>query len=518
MYSRGTFVLLFLTHLLHVFYYFLFGVPSLLEFFDVEEIYWCSSFHLLLLEHLVEGVDFETTFSFFLCLLGCSRLYSIDGWFHRGQRVTQRSDTALNQILNVFGNLNLIVIILHLFLEVLGIERIDRVRELEPTFLFLLKKMRTNHEMLSYGGKLLVTHHAWVLIRLYRASALVMMIRVIALAFSALNMIGRYKIALEWINFYSFTICCFGGSHCGIKVARASWSSDAYKDRVDVLLGLFAHFIDDGPRQVFRNLSSCISWRSFRDRHFLLVTFWWTVLISNLMLILALLRHDRMMWLVLIIDLLFWLDLESDATLRYLLFRNTSWYYGGNVIILFLFRDEPLCWLMILGVIFLNLLEFRHLLQFFIATCGVLSLSLILGSKFGETSVDHIVRQILLIVELDRRAIHVCLLLIFLLILLFLSLGQRIFILLLLIYGLITNVNWWRHLHRGWLFIRFLLLDLQFGGVVVCNRNVHFLVLFLVVLFFLLSLLLFLLSAVLFVKQRLIEEVKFFLVNYFGLW
>lgn len=222
--------------------------------------------------------------------------------------------------------------------------------------------MRTYHKMLSYGRKLLIAHHAWIIVWLNRAT---LIIHVVTLAFNALDVRSRYEIALKRIYFNSFTICSFGGSHCGIKIAGACRTSDAYKDWVDVLfsvsLTLIAHFIDNGPRQIFRNLSSCISWSRFCDWHFLLVTFWWTVFIRNLMLILALFRYNWMMWLILI-DLLFWFNLESDTGLRYLLFRNTSGDYGGNVIILFLFRQKKsLCGLMILSVILLYLLKFGHL-------------------------------------------------------------------------------------------------------------------------------------------------------------
>jgi hypothetical protein len=92
---------------------------------------------------------------------------------------------------------------------------------------------------------------------------------VITLAFNALDVsslmkmliltISRNEIALKWIYLNSFTICSFGGSHRGIEVARACGTSDTNKDRVNVFLGLFAHFIDNRPWQIFRNLSSCIS-------------------------------------------------------------------------------------------------------------------------------------------------------------------------------------------------------------------------------------------------------------------
>ena len=79
------------------------------------------------------------------------------------------------------------------------------------------------------------------------------------------------------------------------------------------------------------------------------------------MLVLALFRYYRMMWLILI-NLLFRFDLESNTALRYLLLRNTSGDYGGYVIILFLFRNEQsLDWLMILSVILLYLLKLGHL-------------------------------------------------------------------------------------------------------------------------------------------------------------
>jgi len=209
--------------------------------------------------------------------------------------------------------------------------------------------MWTDHKVLSYCRKLLIAHHAWIIIWLKWAT---LIIHVISLAFNALNM-SRNEIALKWIYFNSFTICSFGGSHRGIEVAGACRTSDAYKDWIDVFLGLFAHFIDNGPWQIFRYLSSCISWCGFGNWHFLLVTFWWTVFIRNLMLILALFRYNWMMWLI-FVYLFFRFNLESDTALRYLLFWNTSGDYRGNVIILFLFRNEQsLWWFMILSVILL---------------------------------------------------------------------------------------------------------------------------------------------------------------------
>lgn len=214
--------------------------------------------------------------------------------------------------------------------------------------------MRADHKVLSYCRKLLITHQTWIIVRQNRATLTIHVIGWITLTFNTLD-VGRDEIALKWINFDRFTICSFGWGHRGIEVAGACRTSNAYKDRVNVFLGLFAHFIDNRPGQIFRYLSSCISRSSFGDWHFLLVTFWWTVFISNLMLVLALFRYNRMMWLI-FINFLFGLDLESDTSLRYLLFWNASGYNRRNVIILFLFRDEQsLCWLMILSVILLNL-------------------------------------------------------------------------------------------------------------------------------------------------------------------
>lgn len=76
--------------------------------------------------------------------------------------MTERANAALNQILNLLRDLDLIIVLDYLLVCLPWIHGVcNLVRELEPTFLLLLEDVRAYHEVLGGCpdcGQLLITY------------------------------------------------------------------------------------------------------------------------------------------------------------------------------------------------------------------------------------------------------------------------------------------------------------------------------------------------------------------------
>lgn len=137
------------------------GVPSLLQFLDLKELSF-SLLVLFLLKHSVESFDFNASGLLFLRFLRSRGLDIVYIRLYRRERVAERSDSSLNQILNLLWNLDLIIVVDDLLVCLQRIHRVGNLMsKLESAFLLLLENVWADYELLGCcldRGKLLITN------------------------------------------------------------------------------------------------------------------------------------------------------------------------------------------------------------------------------------------------------------------------------------------------------------------------------------------------------------------------
>ena len=128
------------------------GVPFLLQLLDLEQLGLGNYLVLLLLQHFVQSLYLYASCLLLLSLLISCRLHFIPIHirFHRGNRVAKGANSTLNQVLNLFGNQYLVIIVDNLVVCLQGVNRMCHlVSKFESTLLFLLENMWADHELLS---------------------------------------------------------------------------------------------------------------------------------------------------------------------------------------------------------------------------------------------------------------------------------------------------------------------------------------------------------------------------------
>lgn len=128
------------THFILYFFKFSLGIPSLIEFFDIQKILLIILYHIFVLWKQVDYIWFLTDY-----FTNCSSRLR----FGSRETIWKCSDISFNQILNTFWDLDFISIIFeHAYLLLKIFDWINWMSKFESTFLFLFENGRTNHELL----------------------------------------------------------------------------------------------------------------------------------------------------------------------------------------------------------------------------------------------------------------------------------------------------------------------------------------------------------------------------------